>query len=107
METKIKKPKQNIWTDPSPYGTYTGEAGNPEQWKAVFEQAAFSREKALGVLKTITMSPYEILGIARDATIDQIKTAARKLFVIYHPDKPTGDRAKFDQVMAAYSILTI
>ena len=30
---------RNIWKDPSPYGTYEGERGNPEQWKSSFKFA--------------------------------------------------------------------
>jgi DnaJ-class molecular chaperone len=97
-------PKRNVWKDPSPYGTYTGESGSSSSWKTAFEQAAYSREKALGILKEVIESPFEILGIPRDASQDVIKTAWRKLCIIHHPDKG-GNREKFQQVMAAYSIL--
>lgn len=52
--------------------------------------------------------PFEVLGIPRDATEDQIKTAFRKLAMQYHPDRNPGDAAaeeKFKQVNAAYEEL--
>jgi DnaJ-domain-containing protein 1 len=102
---KSNKPKRNIWKDPSPYGTYTGVAGSPDSWKASFEYAAYSREKALNILKTVIETPFQILGIP-EGTLDQdlIKTAYRKLAVQYHPDKG-GDRDMFEKVTAAYSVL--
>lgn len=49
---------------------------------------------------------YEILGVARDATEDDIKKAFRKLAQKYHPDKKGGDEAKFKEVSEAYSVLS-
>jgi DnaJ-class molecular chaperone len=104
---KSNKPKRNIWTDTtSPYGTYQGDTGNPDQWKNFFKQATYSREKANGILQLTLESPYTILGLECYASQEQIKTAFRKLAIIHHPDKG-GNRNKFEQIMAAYSILTI
>jgi len=52
---------------------------------------------------------YEILGVARDATADQIKKAYRKLALQFHPDKTPGDKAaeeKFKEVTLAYEVLS-
>ena len=49
---------------------------------------------------------YEVLGVAKTASKDEIKSAYRKLAKKYHPDnKETGDEAKFKEVQEAYDIL--
>lgn len=48
---------------------------------------------------------YQILGIDKKATKDDIKKAFRKLASQYHPDKKTGDETKFKEVSEAYSVL--
>src|SRR5665213_74343 len=49
---------------------------------------------------------YDILGVQKSATEDDIKKAFRKLAQKYHPDKKTGDEAKFKEVSEAYSVLS-
>ncbi len=48
---------------------------------------------------------YQILGIERGASKEDIKKAFRKLAAQYHPDKKTGDEAKFKEVSEAYAVL--
>ena len=49
---------------------------------------------------------YEVLGVSKKATKDEIKSSYRKLAKKYHPDnKETGDEAKFKEVQEAYDIL--
>lgn len=48
---------------------------------------------------------YEILGVARNATQDDIKKAYRKLAHKYHPDKTKGDDKKFKELNEAYEVL--
>ncbi|MDD3032392.1 MAG: molecular chaperone DnaJ [Candidatus Pacebacteria bacterium] len=49
---------------------------------------------------------YNILGVAREATPEQIKKAYYKLAHEYHPDKKGGDEAKFKEVNEAYQVLS-
>lgn len=51
------------------------------------------------------MDPYNVLGIDRNASQDDIKKAYRKLAVKHHPDKG-GDSEKFKEISAAYEILS-
>jgi DnaJ-class molecular chaperone len=50
------------------------------------------------------MDHYTTLGVARNATPDEIKKAYRKMASQYHPDKG-GDTAKFQKIEEAYRIL--
>jgi curved DNA-binding protein CbpA len=52
---------------------------------------------------------YAVLGIARTATVDEIKQAYRKLAWEYHPDRNAGNKEKeaiFKQITEAYLILS-
>lgn len=48
---------------------------------------------------------YEVLGVAKGASPDEIKKAYRKLAVKYHPDKDGGDETKFKEASEAYDVL--
>src|SRR3954468_22506567 len=56
-----------------------------------------------------TQTPYEVLGVKRDASADEIRKAYRKLAKEFHPDlnpgKPAAE-ARFKAVTAAYDILS-
>lgn len=51
------------------------------------------------------MDYYNILGVDKKSTPDQIKKAYRKLSLQYHPDKKTGNAEKFKQINEAYQML--
>ena len=52
---------------------------------------------------------YEVLGVEKNASADQIKKAYRALAIKYHPDKNPGDKEaeeKFKEATEAYSVLS-
>lgn len=52
---------------------------------------------------------YEVLGVSKGATADEIKKAYRKLAIKYHPDKNPGDKEaeeKFKEAAEAYDVLS-
>jgi molecular chaperone DnaJ len=48
---------------------------------------------------------YEVLGVAKDASDDEIKKAFRRKAIEYHPDKQGGDEEKFKEINEAYEVL--
>ncbi len=54
-------------------------------------------------------NPYDVLGVPRDADLDEIKRAYRRLAMECHPDRNPGDRAaeeRFKDLTIAYEVLS-
>ncbi len=59
-------------------------------------------------MTNIEFDYYEVLEVSRDASVEEIKKAYRKLAMKYHPDRTKGDKdseKKFKQINEAYSCL--
>ena len=48
---------------------------------------------------------YDVLGVGKTASADEIKKASRKAAIEHHPDRG-GDEAKFKEVNEAYEVLS-
>lgn len=49
---------------------------------------------------------YAILGVTQKSTQDDIRKAYKKLALLHHPDKSTGNRQRFEEIHEAYLVLS-
>src|SRR5690606_27134962 len=78
------------------------------RWPSPRQEPSRKRERACAT-KGGVRDPYEILGIDRNASADEVKAAFRRLAQKYHPDRnPTDPTAqeKFKEINAAYQLLS-
>lgn len=52
------------------------------------------------------INPYKILGVENNASLDVCKKAYKRLCAKFHPDSPTGNRDKFDEVHEAWDLIS-
>jgi molecular chaperone DnaJ len=48
---------------------------------------------------------YDVLGVKKDASADEVKKAFRREAIKHHPDKEGGDETKFKEINEAYEVL--
>src|ERR687883_1677757 len=49
---------------------------------------------------------YEVLGVPREASQEEIRTAYRRLAKVRHPDHPSGSAQEFSLLQEAYAVLS-
>ena len=94
--------KRNIWKDPSPYGTYEGERGNPEQWKCAF-QFAWDEGTARIILEEEKKEWWQILGVSVSDVFKTVEKKFKDLMKKNHPDKG-GDKELCQKIISAWVI---
>ncbi len=74
----------------------------------ILKLAIYTTTKSNFFLTNKSLAPkdyYKILGIAKNADSKEIKKAYYQLAKKYHPDQPSGDKTKFQEVSEAYEVL--
>jgi DnaJ-class molecular chaperone len=106
-ELKTTKPKKDFMSGYKTYDTSAG-YGSPKQWRASFSDR-MGMDEAVEIMGKQSETPFAILGIAKNASAEEIKKAYRKLAIKWHPDKNPDNKAEaekmFIKIKAAYTIL--
>lgn len=83
--------------------------GSSYDWKQSFFKA-MGKDEAQIIMDAQDDTPWGILGVKRNATIEQIKKAFRALIMKWHPDKNPGNTAQAEamskKIIAAYTMMT-
>lgn len=112
MAKKAKTKSSSPWDpDARRYGVNKGDWGDPEQWKAAYDQRMGPGE-ADAVISGSGKTPYDLLGLRPGAGWDEIKKAYRRIvmaecqgaFKVDGSVDPVAE-ARFKEVNAAYSSL--
>lgn len=106
MKKRTRKPGPFEKGYVNPYGTYTGERGNTNQWRQSFG-ARFSNQEIHEIIGED--DPWGILGLKPSASQSEIKSAFYKKAKETHPDhnpQLKGDTGPFRKVKAAFDKLT-
>src|SRR6186713_3172142 len=80
-------------------------------FSAIINEGFAARKVSIPIGKSRFMKRdfYEILGVSKSASQEEIKKAYRKVAMQYHPDRNPGDKAseeKFKEAAEAYEILS-
>jgi hypothetical protein len=74
-----------------------------ERWGvSEFLQRAFTGFKALPTAIELSHAWYNILGVDKNASAEEIKAAYRTKSKVHHPDSPGGSAASFQLIKTAY-----
>ncbi|KAF7494149.1 Translocation protein SEC63 -like protein [Sarcoptes scabiei] len=93
---QLEEPSKNVWKRLTKFGLIL-------TWIGLI---AFAYKVSEIQPDYVTFDPFEILGIDPQSSGNEIKKAYRRLSLIYHPDKETGDEKKFMKITKAYAALT-
>lgn len=103
---KAKKPKKGFLDGYKTYNPHKEGYGNATDWASAFSARMGIKEatETLG-----SKDPYVLLGLNRDATWDEIRSAHRKMVMKWHPDRHLDDKQEaermFKIIQAAYEVL--
>lgn len=93
---------------PAPESPGDGEVYAWKEWNCATRLTICTAETRTRWREPVTRDPYEVLGVAKTASADDIKKAYRKLVKQLHPDLHPGDKKaadRFKDVSSAYEIV--
>jgi hypothetical protein len=72
-----------------------------EQYSEDFSQEEQAQEQQYEAYNQ-AYNPFHVLGVTDDMSLDEIKRVYHQLCLIYHPDRPTGNKEKFLEIQEAW-----
>uniref|UniRef100_A0AAV1T9I4 J domain-containing protein n=1 Tax=Peronospora matthiolae TaxID=2874970 RepID=A0AAV1T9I4_9STRA len=107
-----RQQRQTCWEDAArsksrPYDRYR-RGGRSNCGSSKSQSSGASSRASFMATKTEYRTHYEVLGIDKTATSDQVKRSYRKLALVYHPDKSKvlSHADLFKEMTAAYNVLS-